>query len=258
MVKVTLKEWMPLYFELARELGLDVAEDRRATLVLSTLLHTRPSPLALLKRLLAGRRVMVFGAGPSLEEALNHLDLEEARRSFTFIAANGSTSALLERGALPHIICTDLDGRVEDQVKSNIEGSLTVIHAHGDNINSLTRYTLSFTGPVVGSTQVEPAYHVYNFGGFTDGDRCVFLASWGGAAEIVLVGMDLGVKVGRYSKPWLKEEVEAWGLKAAKLRIAKRLLEWLASREDKARLYIVGGSLKGFTSLSLKQLRRLV
>ena len=257
MVKVSLEEWMPLYYGIARELGLSPAEDRRATLLLSRLLQGKSASLDLLEALLAERRVMVFGAGPSLERALEHVDLGEARRRFVLVAADGATSALLERGVMPHIVCTDLDGRVEDQLASSAEGSVVVVHAHGDNIPALERYASAFTGPVLGSTQVEPALYVHNFGGFTDGDRCVFLALWGGATEVVLMGMDLGPKVGRYSKPWLRGEVEAWGWKAAKLRIAKRLLEWLAQRCGSVKLYAVGGGLEGFTPLSEVELQGL-
>ncbi|MEM4700339.1 MAG: 6-hydroxymethylpterin diphosphokinase MptE-like protein [Candidatus Nezhaarchaeales archaeon] len=258
MIKVSLEEWMPLYYEIALELGLDPAEDRRATLLLSALLQPRPSPVDALERLLAGRRAAVFGAGPSLEEALERLDLRALRERFTLLAADGATSALVERGVDPHIICTDLDGRVEDQLASNARGSVAVVHAHGDNVPALERYVPSFEGPVVGSTQVEPAPRVYNFGGFTDGDRCAFLALWGGATEVLLIGMDLGPRVGRYSKPWLSGDAEAWGRKAAKNRIAKRLLEWLARRSRQARLYAVGASIDGFAPVSPLELPSLI
>ena len=43
-----------------------------------------------------------------------------------------------------------------------------------------------------------PTNNVYNFGGFTDGDRSVFLAEELGASQIILVGMDLGNKIGKY------------------------------------------------------------
>ncbi|MCX8204441.1 MAG: DUF115 domain-containing protein [Candidatus Nezhaarchaeota archaeon] len=255
---MSLEEWMPLYYEIARELGLSPAEDRRATLLLSSLLQHRPPSIVALERLLAGRRAIVFGAGPSLERALSYLDLELIHERFTLLAANGATSALLDYGVVPHVICTDLDGRVEDQLRSNTMGSVAVVHAHGDNVPSLERYVPSLPGPVVGSTQVEPAPGVYNFGGFTDGDRCVFLALWGGATEVFLVGMDLGPRVGKYSKPWLSRDVEAWGRKAAKNRIARRLLEWLAERSRSAKLYVVEASISGFASISLLELTYLV
>jgi uncharacterized Rossmann fold enzyme len=257
LFKVSLKEWMPLYEEIARELNLSPAEDRRATRLLSGLLEGKAcSPLAI-ESTLKGRRAVVFGAGPSLEPFLDSVALKELGERFILLAADGATSALLERGVAPHVICTDLDGRVEDQAASSSQGSLLIVHAHGDNVPALERYVPSLKGQIIGSTQVEPMPRVYNFGGFTDGDRCVFLALWGGASGALLVGMDLGLKVGRYSKPWLQGSVEAWDRKAAKLRIAKRLLEWLAQR-SRAELWVVGDvELKGFTKLSPDGLARL-
>ncbi|RLF08675.1 MAG: 6-hydroxymethyl-7,8-dihydropterin pyrophosphokinase [Thermoprotei archaeon] len=245
---------MPLYAEIARELKLSPVEDRRATQALSSLLEGRACSLQALESLLHGRRALVLGAGPSLESFLEAVDLKELRERFLLIAADGATSALMERGVAPHVVCTDLDGRVEDQAEANAEGSLLVVHAHGDNVQALERYVPYFKGPLIGSTQVEPALYVHNFGGFTDGDRCAFLALWGGAVEVVLAGMDLGVKVGRYSKPWLSGEVEASPRKAAKLRIARRLLEWLAERSG-ARLWSVSGAwLRGIEEVGLEGL----
>jgi len=257
LFKVSLKEWMPLYEEIARELNLSPAEDRRATRLLSSLLEGKAcSPLDI-ESALGGRRAVVFGAGPSLEPFLDSVALRELRERFVLLAADGATSALLERGVAPHVICTDLDGRVEDQAASSSLGSLLVVHAHGDNVPALERFVPSLKGRVIGSTQVEPMPHVYNFGGFTDGDRCAFLALWGGARGALLVGMDLGPKVGRYSKPWLRGGVEAWGRKAAKLRIAKRLLEWLAQR-SRAELWAVGDvELEGIAKLGPDGLAKL-
>ena len=44
---------------------------------------------------------------------------------------------------------------------------------------------------VVGTTQARPLENVYNFGGFSDGDRCVFLAKEFGAKTIKIIGFDL-------------------------------------------------------------------
>ena len=46
-------------------------------------------------------------------------------------------------------------------------------------------------GPLVATTQAVPLPHVYNFGGFTDGDRAVFAADDLGAASIRIIGFDL-------------------------------------------------------------------
>ena len=44
----------------------------------------------------------------------------------------------------------------------------------------------------IGTTQTNPFNKIQNFGGFTDGDRGVFLASHFDAKKIILFGMDFG------------------------------------------------------------------
>jgi len=82
---------------------------------------------------------------------------------------------------------------------------------------------------VLGTTQVEPFGKLFNFGGFTDGDRAAFMAHELGASRIYLVGMDLGAEIGRHSGD------KDIGRKLVKLAICKELLAWLAS-ELRARL----------------------
>ena len=51
----------------------------------------------------------------------------------------------------------------------------------------------------IGTTQTNPFNKVQNFGGFTDGDRGVFLASYFNAKKIILFGMDFGNQIGKFS-----------------------------------------------------------
>jgi hypothetical protein len=97
---------------------------------------------------------------------------------------------------------------------------------------------------------------VYNFGGFTDGDRAVFLAIGMGAKLVALAGMDLGQVVGRYSK----KKVRSVEVKILKLKICKELLEWLASRVN-IPLYNVTGrgeSITGFINVTYSELTKIV
>ena len=41
------------------------------------------------------------------------------------------------------------------------------------------------------TSQGKPFGHVYNFGGFTDGDRAVYLAHEMQASDVTLIGFDL-------------------------------------------------------------------
>jgi hypothetical protein len=124
-----------------------------------------------------------------------------------------------------------------------------IVHAHGDNVN-LIRNLVPKMKNCIGTTQVKPLHNVYNFGGFTDGDRAVFLASEFKAKNIVLVGMDFGGKIGRYSKTKIKDEK----LKIAKMTVGKELLEWL-STFSAAKLYNVSPSvIKGFKNISFEEI----
>jgi uncharacterized Rossmann fold enzyme len=90
-----------------------------------------------------------------------------------------------------------------------------------------------------------PVEKVYNFGGFTDGDRCVFMAEEMGAKSIVLVGMDFTVQTTKYSKGKANNEK----IKGRKLKQAKRLLEILSKR-SKSMLFINSRTrIKGFAKL---------
>jgi hypothetical protein len=89
-----------------------------------------------------------------------------------------------------------------------------------------------------------PVKNVYNFGGFTDGDRSVFLAEEFGAKEIILIGMDFGIHIGKYSK----KVVENIDLKKRKMKAGKRLLEMLA-KQSRSRLFDTSKRpIRGFTA----------
>ena len=217
------REWEPFYLRIVVEMGYSVEKDRRAARVLRDLLLE--SDDYILKDELAAvveRKTYVFGAGPSLGEALQDFDFPDG----TLIAADGATSALLESGLTPDIVVTDLDGRISDIKLANDKGAFLVVHAHGDNMDKLTSY-VPFLSRILGTTQSEPLDIIYNFGGFTDGDRAVFLAEELGAREITLVGFDFGDIVGKWSKPGLKGHAPVWKSKRKKFEFAKELLEWL-------------------------------
>ena len=116
------------------------------------------------------------------------------------VAADGATSAMIEERLSPDIVATDLDGNIDDILLANLKGANIAIHAHGDNLDQIARLS-SFFNNVLGTTQAQPRGNLYNFGGFTDGDRAMFLSVALGASEITLAGMDFGDVVTKYSKP---------------------------------------------------------
>jgi len=254
--RINLKEWWPWYNKIINTFGYDRSKDQLAADVLSRLISPRAIDPKQLKILLSSQSVLVFGAGPSLEEDLQQIAKENLLKKCAIISADGATTALLKVAkVVPSVVVTDLDGKINDLLRADSLGSVMVVHGHGDNIDRLRKYVPSFKS-VVGTTQAEPRPNVYNFGGFTDGDRSVFLAIVMGARLVALAGMDLGRVVGKYSKKQLRS-VE---VKISKLKICKELLEWLASRVD-IPLYNVTGrgeSIEGFVNVTSSELTKLV
>jgi uncharacterized Rossmann fold enzyme len=209
--------WHPWYEKIVARLGLDKKADEAAAKTLNGLL---PKPdIGELKSLIKGKECIVLGAGPSLDDDLEKLE-RAGLLNKTLIAADGATSAVLEYRN-PEIITTDLDGNIEDQLDAWRRGSWLAVHAHGDNIEQV-RTLPKLSGRIIGTTQVEPFGRLYNFGGFTDGDRAAFIAHELGASKIYLAGMDLGTEIGKYSGDKDRKR------KLIKLEICKELLSWLA------------------------------
>jgi len=252
-VPIEMNEWWPWYERIARAFGYSQEKDQEATELLSQLLMGRSSLITEYSEVLNDRKVIVFGAGPSLETDLGKLIELNLLGHFKTVAADGATSALLSLAkTIPDIIVSDLDGPLRDLVAAVTKGSKIIIHAHGDNME-LLRSSVSSFNKALGSTQVSPSRNVYNFGGFTDGDRAVFLTKAMHASSVVLAGMDFGKKIGKYSK----FRVQYPEVKLRKLQFGKSLLEWLAERGGTEYYNITdaGERIVGFRQVDPKQLR---
>ena len=221
-------DWKPLYSEIIERLDIDSTKDQKATKILSRLIiETDPmSLIARLERMVRGQDVVVFGTGPSLQSHVEYVMNDPILSNAVFVAADGATSALVEKDAKCDIIITDLDGDMNDIQYATNCGALTIVHAHGDNIPLVTKYVHEL-GPVLGSTQVEPLPNVFLWGGFTDGDRACYIVSHYSPRRFILAGMDFGETVGRWSKPGHTSSFSASPRKRIKLEIAQMLLEKL-------------------------------
>ncbi|MFY9871802.1 MAG: 6-hydroxymethylpterin diphosphokinase MptE-like protein, partial [Candidatus Nitrosopolaris sp.] len=210
---------------------------------LSKMIKKKSLDIKVLQRKIARRHVMVIGAGDSL---IQNIKFIKKNRKFVKIVADGATQALIENHIKPDVVVTDLDGDTSFLRKAERVGAIIVVHSHGDNIEELKKIVPTLRR-VIGTTQVMPVENVYNFGGFTDGDRCVFLADEFGAEEIVLVGMEFGDRIGKHSKKVVKNIQ----LKRDKMKVGKRLLEMLAKR-SRSRLFDTSRKpIRGFTSPSV-------
>ncbi|MEM2048312.1 MAG: 6-hydroxymethylpterin diphosphokinase MptE-like protein [Candidatus Nitrosocaldus sp.] len=250
------EEWAGWYERIKSTLNYSIVDDSSAATLLSTLIKDRALDLERLRVLIEGKDVIVFGAGPSLLDTVSKICSSDQSHTriwsrLVFIAADGASRALIEHGIRPDVVVTDLDGDHGYLLCADTLGSVMVVHAHGDNIN-LIKFLVPKFKNIIGTTQVKPLHNVYNFGGFTDGDRAVFIANAMNARSITLAGMDLGSIIGQYSKP--NHHPVNSSVKVVKMRFAKQLLEHLASHAD-SRLYNLSPSrIEGFSNIAYEDL----
>ncbi|VVB65178.1 6-hydroxymethyl-7,8-dihydropterin pyrophosphokinase [uncultured archaeon] len=214
--------WEPLYLEILDVFGFSRERDEDAGILLFDLLKSGRNSvkiLAMASELVRCRFAVICGNAPTLAGELE--EILHAQNSCIFVAADGATSVLLKEGVVPEIIVTDLDGCMDDILRANDMGSIMVVHAHGDNQDLLREYVPKLRN-VVGTTQTFPPNGLYNFGGFTDGDRCVFFARYLGVSEIKLIGFDF-------------DDMSVTPRKHKKLAWAKRLIELAIFDKDSQR-----------------------
>jgi len=235
------------YSKIAEMLGLNREKDMEAANVLDGLIEE--SDLSQLNKLIKNKNVIVFGCGPSLKKDILNIKAKKIHQKCTLIAADGSIKALLEEDIIPQINVTDLDGDVESIISANESGTITLVHAHSDNIDLMIEIVPKLK-KVIGTTQVKPLGKLHNFGGFTDGDRCVFLADHFKAGLIILAGMDFGASIGKYSGKYKKE------FKLKKLEIGKKLIEEFARVSDTTVINVTsaGENIKNVPRISIKDL----
>ena len=205
------EDWEPLYREISDDFNYSREEDAKAAKILNALLVNKRICDDACIRNIVHKEVTVCGAASNLREQLDAFGI-----AGTLIAADNATSILLANGSLPDLIVTDLDGSVPEQIMANAEGSVVVVHAHGDNIPALKEYVPHFSGLIAGTTQGRELGVVRNYGGFTDGDRAVFLARHFGAIRIRLLGFN-------FEEPAPKPGQDI-AIKRKKLAWARRLI----------------------------------
>ena len=226
--------WEKYYTEILDDFGFSRPNDEASAKLLDEILSTEGClTLEDLKGYVDfSDRFIVFGAGPSLKKHVKLLRDTYDLKDYVLVAADGATTALIEEKIAPDIVVTDLDGNLDDILLANFRGANIAVHAHGDNIDKIAALTGFFTN-VLGTTQAQPVGNLYNFGGFTDGDRAIFLAVALNACEITLAGMDFGDIVTRYSRPKIEGELaKADEFKKKKLAYAEKFTRWIEENEN--------------------------
>ena len=199
------EEWEPYYVRILDFFGFDRADDEETARLLSTILPR--DDIALLTEKISGAEVIVAGNAPSLPADIKKTDFSGK----VVIAADAAARVMKKGGVIPDIVFTNLDGLDDDVLEMNEAGTILAVHAHGDNMPMVKSWVPKMKGPVVGTTQSTPLANVYNFGGFSDGDRGVFAAHELGAASVSLIGFDL-------------DDTSVDPIKHGKLMIARKLL----------------------------------
>ena len=243
---MTITGWESKYREILKDFGYSRNKDAQSAKLLNSLLQKK-TPSIGIRDLIKDKPVFVIGAGPSLPSCISIL---KRHKKITKIVADGATKAIIENGLRPDIVVTDLDGDIKSLKKAGRTNTIMVVHAHGDNSERIN--LVKYFKNCIGTTQTKPIGKVNNFGGFTDGDRCVFLADNFKAKKIILLGMDFGTRIGKYSK----NKVENRTTKIAKLRRGKKLLEWLA-KKSKSDLYSTT-KIKGFTKINHQKIDAII
>ncbi len=219
------KDWKPFYEKIVNDLKLNFEKDKDAAFLLDTILSNKKIvSIKRLEKLIKNKEIIVFGAGHTLEKSI--LKHKKSIENKVKISADGATSALLKHNILPDIIVTDLDGKISDILYANNKGAIVIIHAHGDNIEKIKNYVKTFEGEILGTTQIDPTSFkkLYNFGGFTDGDRAIFLANHFKAKKIFLTGFNFDEKIGEYSFADKKDKT----MKLKKLKWCKFFIDLLS------------------------------
>ena len=243
---MVISGWNKKYNEILKEFGYSKKDDIESAKILNSKI-TKKIPKKTLTKLIQNNDVFIIGAGPSLLKSIKTL---KKFSNGVKIVADGAIQAFLENDLKADILVSDLDGDLKSIKKIGKTNTLIFVHAHGDNIEKLD--LVSGFKHWAGTTQTKEFGKLYNFGGFTDGDRCVFLANYFNAKNIILVGMDFGNTIGKYSK-----NISNKTLKRKKLRFGKGLLEWI-SLKSKSNLYTTSRPINGFKKISLSDLEQIL
>ncbi len=176
-----LSEWINIYIKITDSLNIDRNIDLYSSFILSQYINNKDDII----KTYSNKNFYVIGNGINLKEYLPSISRG------VIIVADSALSIFLENfNRNPDIIVSDLDGSI-DLLKYQYDiGTKLIIHSHGDNIDKIIKYADYFKNSAIGTTQNIPIKNIYNFFGFTDGDRSAYLANYLNAASISLIGFD--------------------------------------------------------------------
>lgn len=263
-------DWKKNYYQIIEQLGFDIEADKKSAKLLETYLGqlNLTDKYQILQKLevILQKPIIVAGAGPSLKRDFLAIfsDLYSSKiiSYFHTIAVDGATTLFKQKNIIPSIVVTDLDGDLTAISWAIKKGALTLIHAHGDNQQQISCFFTKYmeiisTNNVWGTTQSKPGKILLNFGGFSDGDRAIFLAFHFQSPLIGLIGFDFGTKIGEYST--LNSPIKkAQRNKLEKFRVALDLIATYHSQHQGLRYNLThqGEQISGFPKVKITSFLR--
>ncbi len=195
------------YPNILSDFGFSREYDERAAELIYELGWGKLLDSSILLEKIKDKEVLIIGG------AVDEADVETLKDS-NWVKITAGKSILKIRDLMPNFISdihvTDMEEPDELLIELEKQGCILVLHAHGDNIHRIQSVVPKLSR-FVATTQSKPFDRIYNFGGFTDGDRAAIIAKMFNAKCIKLVGFDF-------------ERAE--GIKLKKLRWAKKILEF--------------------------------
>ncbi len=236
----TINEWLSIYEEIVKLLNIDKKSDIEATYLLANMLKNidLEKMHTIIKNKFAGKNILLFAAGPTLtihaDKILRYFIKSVPRDSIALVAVDGVAKYFREIGIAPDAIVTDLDGDIDSILYyGERHNTIVFVHAHGDNMDKLKKVVpklLKAGAYIVGTTQVKPVKPLMNYTGFTDGDRALSTVLYYNPKRVIMVGMDFGYKIGKYSKPLNRRQRVDLEKKIIKLQIAYKLVNEFSCR----------------------------
>ena len=202
-LEIWLNEFYPKILE---DFGFRAEDDESSAKLMHDLGRGKLLDSSVLKNIIEGKDVVVIGG------AVSENDLPRIEPDRVKITAGKAILRLRELipGFVPDVHVTDMEEPDELIIDLERRGCVLVLHAHGDNVHRI-RSVVPKLGSFIATTQSKPFDRIYNFTGFTDGDRAAIIAKEFGARRIELLGFDFR---------------KAEGIKLKKLMWAERILRF--------------------------------
>jgi len=193
------ERWFEIYREIISDFNFSPERDDESAKLMESLGREKLMDCGILEKIISGKEVAVIGGGVR--------DRIECETVITAGKAIIKWMRLSDR--VPDVHVTDMEEPDDILLSLEKSGTILVLHAHGDNMDRI-RSAIPKLRRFIGTTQNRPFNRIYNFGGFTDGDRAAIIAKRFGAEKIILHGFDF---------EWRE------GIKGKKLQWARKILE---------------------------------